>query len=178
MPGAAGAWPAFWMLPDRGPTSANLDQRVTVGDSVRHVPVPMGNEIDIVEYQAVWENPLTGNSASHSGYIWKYGRGGIAGDFVNANDGAGPRLALSHPDTEFHTYGVHWMPNCIVWYLDGRAVFYQASPKYVSVVPEYLILNCALTQQNWLGAPLGLDRIDAALPGNMVIDYVRAWSEK
>jgi hypothetical protein len=43
--------------------------------------------------------------------------------------------------------------------------------------PSYLILNLALTQQNWLGSPLSLSAIDAALPGMMQIDYVRAWSE-
>ena len=176
MPSGIGTWPAFWLLPDRGADYKNLDQRVSVGKMAGKTAIPMANEIDVVEYQAVWENPSTGDSASHSGYIWNY-KGGVGGDFVHASDGTDGRLVLKHPDTEFHTYGVHWLPGSVVFYLDGKAVFYKASPTNVSVSPEYMILNLAMTQQNWLGSPVSKDRIDAAMPSNMVIGYVKVWSE-
>jgi len=136
----------------------------------------MGNEIDNVEYQAIWENLTTGNSESHSGYIWNTS-GGSASEFVQSADGTGPTYVLPQPDGQFHTYGVHWTPGSIVFYIDGKVVYSRASSSQVSIVPEYLMLNCALTTQNWLGTNLTLPQITAALPGYMQIDYVRSWSE-
>ncbi len=183
MPSATGCWPGFWMLPDRDggaltQTGDALDERVAVGDTVDGVSIPMGNEIDAVEYQSIWENPSTGASASHCGYIWSYGPPVLASaTYAQTANGFGPTLSLDYPDSQFHTYGVHWFPGGYVFYVDGKAVFNGTSSTNASVAPEYLLLDCALTTVNWRGTNATLDQINAALPGYMQIDYVRSWSE-
>lgn len=178
-----GTWPAFWLLPDRGP-SINEYYRTTVGDTwVRASdgasgPCPMGNEIDIMEYMATWKNQSTGLSMSHSGYIWgPSGSGKSYGDFGLADNGNGPaRFYYDSPDTKFHTYGVYWGPGQLIYYIDGHVVMKRTDPATVSVVPEYLILNCAVHQNDWIGTNISTADIDAGLPCSMEIDYVRVWS--
>ena len=158
-----------------------LDERVAINNTVDGVSIPMGNEIDTVEYQSIWENPSTDTSESHCGYIWSYGPPVLdAPSYALTANGFGSPLSplsLVHPDTQFHTYGVHWFPGGYVFYIDGNPVFNGTSSTDVSVVPEYLILNCALTTSNWLGTSATLAQINAALPGYMQVDYVRSWSE-
>jgi beta-glucanase (GH16 family) len=171
MSSARGTWPAFWLLPDRGPTVTPLDWRVGVGNPGG---TGMGNEIDVVEYMGSWLNPTTGLSKMHSGYFWNYS-GGSSGDYGKENNGTGPVLYYPNPDTEFHNYGVLYQPGKLTFYLDGKIVLVREGPN-VGTVPHYLILNCALHTNDWTGTAVNIADIDADLPSNVEIDWVRVWA--
>jgi len=91
-------------------------------------------------------------------------------------DGAGahqsPGTAWTGPDFSagWHTFGVDWQPNAIVWYVDGveRKRFTDAAA--ITAAPQYLLLNLAVGG-NWPGSP------DAAtqFPADYLVDYVRVW---
>ena len=74
------------------------------------------------------------------------------------------------PDTAsgYHTYGVLWTASTLTWYVDGVQVFQTATPADMNK-PMYMIANLALG--GWGGA---ID--DSALPADMKIDYIRAYS--
>ena len=167
---AKGTWPAFWTLPDRGSPYDDL-YRTTVGNTVYYpdghtAPCPLGNEVDIFEYMGTWKNPSTGLSKSHLGYFWNYNTGGSNGRYAEVNQ-------LLNPDTAFHTYGVYWEPNKFVFYIDDAVVAVYTNS--VGVCPQYILLNCALSTDDWSGTPVPIADIDASLPASMQIDYVRVY---
>ncbi len=172
MSSGTGTWPAFWLLPDRGTSAPTEADRVAVGNT----GYGLGNEIDIVEYLAAWKNQSTGMSKGHSGYFWGYGSGQSWGNYYQANGGIGPGLTYANPDTQFHTYGVQWGPGVLVYYLDGNVVLRRNDSVNIGTVPEYIILNCALSTDQWNGVPLTTAAIDAGLPCTMTIDYVKVYS--
>jgi len=173
--GSGGTWPAFWLLPDRGAGSATLNQRVAVGNSIDGVTIPMGNEIDVLEYISHWESTVTGIGAAHSGYFWGYGSGQSWGNYAQLNQGAGPQFPVLNQDSQFHNYGVYWGPGVMKFYVDGTLVLNRADATNIGVCPEYMILNCALSTNAWTTTLTGT-QIDAGLPATTVIDYVRVYS--
>lgn len=179
MPGGKGTWPAFWLLPDRGPAVTNLDQRVAVGSSVKGVPITPGNEIDIFEIMGSWVD-AKGVGKSHSGYFWGYDGKSAWGEYALANNGAGPEHhRVPNQDTEFHTYGVAWGPGQLDFYIDDVKVLSREEPPSLTKIgwaPHYMILNIALKNDDWTPKKLTLEEIDADLPRTMVIDYVKVWS--
>lgn len=67
----------------------------------------------------------------------------------------------------FHTVGVQWSPEELLFYLDGQAR-YRVVGENVSSQNMYMILNLAIGGV-WPGAPDGT----TAQPASVVIDYVR-----
>lgn len=67
-----------------------------------------------------------------------------------------------------HTYGVDWQPDTITWYLDGQEVFEAPTPADMHQ-PMYMLANLAAGGE-WAGPPDGSTN-------NMLIDYIRAYSE-
>ena len=67
----------------------------------------------------------------------------------------------------FHTYGLEWTPEDIVWYVDGTESFRQSN---FSDVPMYVLLNLAVG--GWAGKP----NAATAFPAEMLVDYLRAYS--
>ena len=184
-----GTWPAFWMLPDRGVTTpANDYLRTSTGDrwinsdGSQNGYMAMGNEIDITEYMNTWKNLTTGMSRSHSGYIYRENvnfTNVVFDNYALENDGNGPaQYYFDSPDTKFHTYGVYWGPGQLVYYIDGKPVLKHTDAATIASCPEYMILNCAVSQNDWTGTNVPLADIDAGMTaGNtMDIDYVRVWS--
>lgn len=162
----AGTWPAFWLLPDRGTSVTPLDHRVGIG--TRGGAVAMGNEFDIFEYMGTWKNQSTGLSKSHSGYFWDYS-GGSSSAWTMVNQ-------LVSPDTQFHTYGMAWSPSKLVFYIDDVAVATKYGRTTVGSCPHYIILNLALSTNDWVNPdPLPLSQIDAGLPCAMEVDYVKVY---
>ncbi len=169
-----GTWPAFWMDPDRG--SASGSARTVVGDPiVNGTDWGEGTEIDILESMATWKDPTSHLSRSHSGFFWDYLAGDNWGIYGHKNGVVG-RNYLLNPDTQFHNYGVYWSPSQLVYYVDGRVVSRRDNDSKIGVVPNYLILNCALTNNDWTGNTVPTANIDAGLPCTMDIDYVRVYS--
>ena len=64
----------------------------------------------------------------------------------------------------------------LVYYLDGNVILRRNDPTNIGTVPEYLILNCALSTDQWNGIPLTLSAIDAGLPCTMTIDWVKVYT--
>jgi len=198
-PSNKGSWPAFWLLPDRGPaygpiTVDNFSPPYSNRCAMELPGQPRGNEIDVLESFGSWK--LANNTAkAHNGFFWDY-NGGVLSDYARANGGLGNTLYFPNPDTEWHTYGVYWAPGSMTYYIDDQIVSYWTSPN-VAACPHYMILNCSAALDDWSGfvnPPQGnmtqaewealkaqriaarYAEIDADLPSTMKIDWVRVYS--
>jgi beta-glucanase (GH16 family) len=179
---AAGLWPAFWMLPDRG-----RDYPPKIRSTYRTKNHGQGIEIDIFEFQPWWKRE-DGTFPIHVGCIWSYGAVSEKdpaphgyGAYAKENDGWGPKdIYFPALDTKFHTYGLYWSPERLIYYVDSKPVFRMKDPKNVPDVPEYFIFIVAMTRNGWGRGPgkknPTLEQIAADLPNAMEIDYFRAYS--
>ena len=70
---------------------------------------------------------------------------------------------------DFHTYAVEWLPNTIIFYIDGIEVHRIVDTK-VSQQDMYVIANTALGGW-WAGSP---DET-TPFPGHYVLDYIRVY---
>lgn len=177
----AGIWPAFWVLPDRGRDFGTLRGKYRTKD------YGMGAEIDIFEFMPWWRK-LDGLFRIHCGTIWSYGKVTPEdpaphgyGSYALANDGWGPEeLAYPNADTEFHTYGLYWSPERLIFYVDSKPIFRVRDPKSVPDVPEYFLFNIAISGNGWGASPdkkhPTLQQIVNDMPNKMEIDYFRAYS--
>jgi hypothetical protein len=170
------------MLPDRGP-----EYPENVRYSYRTEKYGTGIEIDIFEFMPRWQR-LDGFFPIHVGCIWSYGKvtekdpaphgyGGYGKD----NDGWGPaELAFPNLDGEFHTYGLYWSPERLIYYLDSKPIFRVRDAKHVPDVPHYFLFNVALHGNGWGKSPdkknPTMEQIIEDLPNAMEIDYFRAYS--
>ena len=122
-----------------------------------------GPEIDIVEY--LGENPF-GDEDAFQTYHFNDVNTGITRSSPTMND--------ENPDgslysDEFHTYGVLWEPQLIIWYIDGREIRRLSGPQVgarAMNIVTYLVAGSA-----WAPTP------DAAgpFPLQLQIDYIRAY---
>ncbi|NUQ01450.1 MAG: glycoside hydrolase family 16 protein [Armatimonadetes bacterium] len=146
MPKAMGLWPAFWMMPDRGP-----------GAKDRQSTHQGGNELDIWE-SLVRFGPYRYNIAVH----WDgYGK---------EHQSIGTERIYAQPDADgWLVTGLLWEPGKLTWYANGQAVGVWANER-VATVPGYLMFT--LPTGGW--GTNGLAD-DAALPDTLDIDWVRCW---
>lgn len=73
----------------------------------------------------------------------------------------------------YHTYGVDWEPDHIIWYVDGVERF--RSKDNVPARPMCLIANLAVGgPTSWPGSPDG----QTAFPATMTVDYIRVYQRK
>ena len=73
-------------------------------------------------------------------------------------------------DEGFHTYGVLWEPELVVWYIDGVEVRRMIGPR-VSDEPMNIVTHLVIGSE-WIGEP------DAdSIPAVLEIDYVRAYQK-
>ncbi len=77
----------------------------------------------------------------------------------------------SNLDSGFHTYGVLWEKELIVWYIDGIEVRRITGPR-VSDEPMNIIAQLVIGSE-WIGEP-----DTNALPNKFEIDYIRAWQKQ
>ena len=183
MTSGAGTWPAFWLLADRGKQITNMDDRLGYPDK----GMGRGAEMDIFEFMPWWKS-AQGLFQVHSGIIWDYG--GVTpespaphshGSYALDNDGNGPgELFYPDADTQFHTYGLYWGKNDLVFYLDSKPVYRVHDEKHIPNCPEYILLNVALSGNDWGKGALKRNptnqEIDAGMPSKMEVDYVRVYS--
>lgn len=151
-PKASGLWTAFWLMPDRGPSpGADQGSRASIGRG--------GMEFDIMEHLTGW-GPFRYNVAFH----W---------DGYNKNHkAAGSDRMYVMPDKDgYVTYGVLWLPGLAVYYAQGKEMLRWETPRMCNV-PSYMKLD--IISGGWDPTPI----VDAELPADMVIDYVRAWQRK
>jgi len=81
--------------------------------------------------------------------------------------------SYSGPDfsADFHTFGLLWEPDIVIWYVDGveRFAVEREGPN-IPQEPFYLLANLAVGG-NWPGAP---DET-TVFPSEMLIDYIRVY---
>ncbi len=121
-------------------------------------------EIDIVEY--LGENPFGDEDAFQTYH------------FADVNTGetrSAPTMNYKNPtgelfSDEFHTYGVLWEPQLVIWYIDGveikRLSGPQVSRQGMNIV-TYLVAG-----SGWAPTP---DVEADTFPLQYEIDYIRAW---
>ncbi len=149
IPRGKGVWPAFWML------GANIDS----------VGWPDGGEIDIMEN--IGREPAIVHGTVH-------GPGYSGGDGIGRPD----TLSSGAYADDFHVYAVAWTPGNIRWFVDGRE-YQHLTPadlppgkKWVFDHPFFLLVNFAVGG-DWPGDP----DASTTFPHEMIVDYVRAYSE-
>ncbi|MEI9406976.1 family 16 glycosylhydrolase [Mesorhizobium argentiipisi] len=132
LPEHAGAWPAFWLLPEDGSWPPELDVMEMYG-----------------------QNP---NSLLVTAHTNQTGQHTTVGSTVNVMDTAG-----------FHTYGLLWTPDKLVWTYDGVQVAEAATPSDMNK-PMYMLVDLAI------GGQAGAPPDHLATPAEMKIDYIRAYT--
>lgn len=145
LPRAAGVWPAFWMMPDRGRNVK--DRKSTYGD---------GMEFDIMEHQTSW-GPHRFNIACHWDGYGKDHRIMVTSGIYLPADKEG-----------FITVGLLWLPGVFAIYGNGAELGRWESDR-VSSAPSHLYFY--LVSGGWANAPLD----DSQLPADFVVDWCRVW---
>ena len=157
LPTGNGIWPAFWMLP-AGTVYGGW---------------PLSGELDIMEARGRLTNTVCGTL--HYGQNWPN----------NVYSGLDYYFDEGEDYTPYHIYAVEWEPGEIRWYVDGE--LYQTQNSWYSTSANeadqfsypapfnqdfYIILNLAVG-----GTFDGNINPDASdLPGEMCVDYVRAYT--
>jgi len=115
------------------------------------------NEIDI--HEILGQQPNTVYMTVHWGTDYS------AGHQSDGSSWVGPDFSA-----DFHTFGLEWNPDSIIWTIDG-VERKRHTGAGVPQVEMYVILNLAIGG-TWPGAPDGT----TPFPGLYQIDYVRAYS--
>ncbi|TGT70874.1 glycosyl hydrolase family protein [bacterium M00.F.Ca.ET.159.01.1.1] len=132
LPENAGAWPAFWLLPEDGSWPPELDVMEMYG-----------------------QKP---NSLLMTAHTNQTGQHTTVGSTVNVMDTAG-----------FHTYGLLWTPDKLIWTYDGVQVAAAATPSDMNK-PMYMLVDLAV------GGQAGAPPDHLATPAQMKIDYIHAYT--
>lgn len=71
---------------------------------------------------------------------------------------------------DFHTYGVDWQPDHVIWYFDGKVIKVFRQKRNIPHTPMYILLDLAVG--GWISFPNG----STPFPAVMQVDYVRVWN--
>jgi len=151
LPTAPGLWPAFWLMPERGPAAGDKFKRTDTHNG--------GMEIDVMEFLSRW-GVFRYNTALHwDGYAKEHRQTGNQKNYVQADkDG-------------YITPGVLWQPGLIVFYCNGKEISRFEDPRVPTVPAEFLFTQ---PSGGWDNDQLD----DSKLPSDWIVDYVRAWQRK
>lgn len=162
LPATAGAWPAFWMLPQSTTVYGNW---------------PVSGEIDIMETCGAFTDK--GNDVACGTLHW--------GTPTHVYKGSG-YVNLDSDYTYFHTYAIDWQPGEITWYYDGKAI--NTLSNWESAIPGasdslafdapfdmpfYMLLNLAVDSGQF-GGSVNKARFNDDI--NMYVDYVRVFQKE
>jgi len=139
MPEQPGHWPAFWIM------GSGVGK---VGDDGRD-----GTEVDIVEIP--WRDGKITFNLHWDGY-------------GQDHKSAGSNATIPALTEGFHDYGLLWLPEEYVFYVDGKEVW-RSNAGGVCQVPQFLKLTEEIGK--WGG-----DIAQAQLPDYFEVDYVRVFS--
>ncbi|MCR4651505.1 MAG: glycoside hydrolase family 16 protein [Lachnospiraceae bacterium] len=158
LPETAGAWPAFWMLPESTSVYGGW---------------PVSGEIDIME--------TTGTNTSKACGTLHYGAP------AHVYKGSG-YVDLSSNIHYFHTYAVDWEPGKMTWYYDGEPINTLTDWKSGKTgasdalsfdapfdQPFYMLLNLAVDSGQF-GGDSNKAKFQEDI--NMYVDYVRVYQKK
>jgi beta-glucanase (GH16 family) len=141
-----GAWPAIWMIPKQGITCGGCEQ----------------GELDIFEGQGA--TPQTYYGTMHD---WN----SSTGNHNNSNNAY--NLGSSVDLSQYHTYGVLWVPGKVTWYFDNQPIISWPTYSVFDQQDYYLIIG---SQQgvNWsYGDLTGVNANTIATN----VDWVRVWQQ-
>ncbi len=141
LPSQPGHWPAFWLM--CGGVS-------TVGNAGRD-----GTEIDIIEVP--WRDGRLTSNLHWDGY-------------GKEHQSAGTNFTRAAVIQGWHTFGLLWLPDQYVFYVDGKESW-RTSAGGVSQVPEFLKLTEEIG--TWGG-----EIEKAKLPDYFLVDYVRVYGAR
>lgn len=166
IPMERGSWPAFWMLGDTLPADqqAQITNQLTPGQIKAHQWPP---EIDILESLGIWKTKFD------TGYIAPKGEKIKVSQWLHDT---GTNLS-----DDFHTWGMEWDENNIVWTFDGKIIAHGNVTESFRR-PFYLLVNLAVGG-NWYsqemkkrGTPYTYWQVDwDSMPWKMQCDYVRVY---
>ena len=151
--GAQGALSSFYLYHRYAGTGANF-----------HAP-----EIDIVEY--LGENPFGAEDAFQTYHF---------GDPNTGITRSAPTMSHANPeggnyaDDEWHTFGVLWEPQLVIWYIDGVEVKRLFGPQ-VSRRPMNIV-NYLVAGSEW--APTPDITNEALFPLQFEADYIRVYQRE
>ena len=161
LPQTAGAWPAFWMLPQSNDIYGNW---------------PVSGEIDIMETCGAFTNEK--DNIACGTLHW--------GVPSHTYKGSG-YVDLFSPYTYFHTYAIDWKPGEITWYYDGVAIntlsTWESAISGASSslgfdapfdMPFHMLLNLAVDSGQFGG---GVNKAAFQDDINMYVDYVRVYQK-
>jgi len=138
LPKEPGHWPAFWLM---------SDGVKRVGDDGRD-----GTEIDIIEVP--WRDGRLMINLHWDGY-------------GKAHKSAGTKFQIEGITEGWHTFGLCWLPEEYVFYVDGKEVW-RSKAGGVSQAPEFIKLTEEIG--DWAG-----DIKQAKLLDYFEVDYVRVY---
>ena len=149
VPTAPGLWPAFWMMPDRGPIPG-------MSNGKRGSTSNGGMEYDIMEYLTRY-----GSSRYNIALHWD--------DYGKDHRSVGNGRMYVPPDADgFITSGMLWEPGRLEFYGNGTLIGSWSSERIGSLPSHFLF---TFTCGGWGGNDLD----GTGLPDDFVIDWVRAW---
>ena len=148
LPEVTAMWPAFWLMPERGPAAGDQYKRQSTSGR--------GMEFDILEHLTRW-GPYRYTVAMH----WD--------DYGKMHKATGSAVYFN-PDPEgYVTAGLLWLPGQAVFYCNGKEVARWENER-VSAEPSSILYTMPIGGWDNANHP-----VDAELPADFVIDYVRVW---
>ena len=145
-----GAWPAFWLIPVQDATGQDIYSRTKES-----------GEIDIFEGQG--DHPHTFYGTVH--------------DWINSHDTANKdnafRLPANVDFSQFHTYGLLWVPGRVTWYLDNQPLHSEATPAIFDKQDFFIVLGMQEGADWKYGNLAGVSAPDMALH----VDWIRVWQK-
>lgn len=120
-----------------------------------------GAEIDV--FESAWVGDFTKSVVHIDGYAEKH----------QANT---KHFNTTGIHSNYHTYGLHWTPDFMKIYYDGKLMVTYASPLWIPQVKEYLWLSNGAS----FGFPRGSNNFINQPTGfltNAYVDYIRVWKE-
>jgi hypothetical protein len=137
-----GAWPAIWLIPTQGITCGGCEQ----------------GELDIFEGQGVTPTVFTGTI-----HDWNSPTG---------HHSSGKNFNLGSVDlSQYHTYGVLWVPGQVTWYFDNQALYSFPTYSVFDQQNYYLIIG-SQEGANWSYG--NLSGVTASQMG-VNVDWARVW---
>lgn len=113
-------------------------------------------ELDVLE--VLGDDTSTLHVTAHSGIDLPPGKKSVQ---------TGKHIQTEDLSEDFHTYGLTWTKEKLVWSLDGRVVFEAATPADLNK-PMFLVVNLAVGG-DWPGAP----DAETRFPATFLIDWIR-----
>lgn len=146
---AAGSWPAFWFIEGAKEGAYNWPPEIDVIEC----PVNGGNNPPKIDYMT-----------SH----WSLDKYPLDGGADSGSQGTDFYTSSTDLSAGFHTYGLLWEPDRLVWYVDG--VERRTLPDNVPYLRAmHIILNNAVG--GWGGSPNA-----SQYPADFEVDWARAYT--